>query len=58
MIPRDLRAYARTTSARLIAGGLFVLIVVGGALVYAIYGRSAFFSALLCLGLGLTRCCW
>lgn len=51
--PRDLRAYARTTTARLIAGGLLVLVVVGGVLVYAIYGCSAFFSALACIGIGL-----
>lgn len=53
MKPRDLRAYARTTTARLIAGGLLVLVVVGGALVYAIYGPGALLSALLCIGLGL-----
>jgi hypothetical protein len=53
MTPRDLRTYARTTTARLILGGLVVLVVVGGGLVYAIYGRGAFWSALLCIGLGL-----
>jgi hypothetical protein len=53
MTPRDLRAYARTTMGRLIAGGLLVLVVVGGALVYAIYGPGAFLSALSCFGLGL-----
>jgi hypothetical protein len=53
MTSRDLRAYARSTTARLIAGGLVVLLVVGGALVYAIYGPGAFLSALLCIGLGL-----
>jgi len=53
MKPRDLRAYARTTTARLIAGGVLVLLVVGGALVYAIYGPGALASALLCIGIGL-----
>jgi len=53
MTPRDLRAFARTTTARLIVGGLLVLVVVGGGLVYAIYGRGAFLSALLCIGIGL-----
>lgn len=53
MTPRDLRAYARTTTARLIAGGLLVLVVVGGVLVYAIYGPGALLSALLCIGVGL-----
>ena len=53
MRPRDLRTYARTTTARLIAGGLLVLLIVGGALVYASYGPGTMFSALLCIGLGL-----
>lgn len=53
MRPRDLRTYARTTTARLIAGGLLVLLIVGGPLVYASYGPGAMFSALLCIGLGL-----
>jgi hypothetical protein len=53
MKPRDLRAYARTTTARLIAGGLLVLLLVGGALVYATYGPGAMLSALLCVGLGV-----
>jgi len=53
MRPRDLRAYARTTTARLIAGGLLVVLVAGGVLVYASYGPGAMFSALLCISLGL-----
>ena len=53
MRPRDLRAYARTTTARLIAGGLLVVLVGGGVLVYASYGPGAMLSALLCIGLGL-----
>ena len=53
MRPRDLRTYARMTTARLIAGGLLVLLIVGGALVYASYGPGAMFSGLLCIGLGL-----
>jgi len=51
--PRDLRSYASTTTARLIAGGILLLIAVGGGLVYAIYGGGALISALLCIGLGL-----
>ncbi len=53
MKPRDLRAYARSTTARLIAGGLIVVLIAGGALVYAVYGPGAMLSALLCIGLGL-----
>jgi len=53
MKPRDLRAYAASTTARLIAGGLLLLFAVGGGLVYAIYGTGALFSAVLCIGVGL-----
>ena len=53
MKPRDLRAYARSTTIRLIAGGLSVLLLVGGGLVYAIYGPAALASAALCIGVGL-----
>lgn len=53
MKPRDLRAYARSTTARLIVGGLLLTVVVGGGLVYATYGSGAAFSALLCIGIGL-----
>jgi hypothetical protein len=52
--PRDLRAYARTTTARLIAGGLLLVLVVGGALVFAIYGPGALASSLLCIATGLS----
>lgn len=52
MRPRDLRAYAHTTTARLIAGGLLLVLLVGGALVYATYGPGAMLSALMCIGLG------
>lgn len=53
MRPRDLRRYARSTTARLIAGGLLLLLGVGGALVYGLYGAGALLSALLCIGVGL-----
>ena len=51
--PRDLRAYARSTTARLIVGGLLLVVVVGGGLVYAFYGAGPLFGALACIGLGL-----
>lgn len=53
MKPRDLRAYSASTTARLIAGGVLLVFVVGGGLVYAIYGAGALFSSLLCIGVGL-----
>jgi hypothetical protein len=50
---RDLRRYARSTTTRLITGGLFLLFVVGDGLIYLIYGPTAAVSGLLCLGVGL-----
>ncbi len=49
----DLRAYARQTTFRLIAGGILLLFIVGDGLIYLIYGPSAALSGLLCLGIGL-----
>ncbi len=53
MRPRDLRDYARQTTVRLAVGGVLLLIIVGEALIYAIYGPSAAVSGLLCFGIGL-----
>jgi hypothetical protein len=50
---RDLRRYARSTQARLIAGGLALLIVVGDGLIALVYGRQAAVLALLCTAAGL-----
>lgn len=50
---RDLRAYSRQTTFRLIAGGLILLFVVGIGLIYFIYGPSAAISGMICLGIGL-----
>jgi hypothetical protein len=50
---RDLRRYARGTHRRLILGGLALVFVVGGALVWWIYGPQAAMTALLCTGAGL-----
>lgn len=46
---RDLRAYARGTGARLIAGALFLLFVVGGGLIFIFYGSSGAALGLGCL---------
>jgi uncharacterized membrane protein len=37
------------TQARLIFGGLLILVIVGGGLVWAIYGRAAALTAVGCL---------
>lgn len=50
---RDLRAYARQTSFRLLAGFLILVFLVGDGLIYLLYGRSAAVMGLLCLGAAL-----
>ncbi len=51
--PRDLRAYARGTQARLILGALLLLFTVGGGLIWAVYGREAAGLAAICVAAGL-----
>jgi protein-S-isoprenylcysteine O-methyltransferase Ste14 len=41
--------HRRQTQARLIFGGLLILVLVGGGLVWAIYGRAAALTAIGCL---------
>jgi O-antigen/teichoic acid export membrane protein len=50
---RDLRKYARSTTARLILGALVLLFVLGDGLIALLYGRQAAILALLCTGAGL-----
>ncbi len=50
---RDLREYARQTNKRLFFGFLFLLFVVGGGLIYIMYGREAAMLGLICMLLGL-----
>jgi hypothetical protein len=51
--PRDLRRYARQTNYRLLVGGIALLYLVGGGLIYLIYGRAALVSGLVCITTGL-----
>ena len=51
---RDLRKYARQTNVRLGVGAVFVLLLVGGGLIYWIYGPGAAVTGLLCLLAGLS----
>ena len=51
---RDLRKYARNTNLRLLAGFIILLIVVGGSLIYLIYGFQGAIFGFLCLLVGLT----
>jgi hypothetical protein len=46
---RDLRAYASSTQVRLLVGGVFLLLVVGTALIAGFYGPSAAAGAVGCI---------
>ncbi len=50
---RDLRKYARQTTARLIGGALLLVFLVGDGLIYLIYGKAAALTGLLCLLAGM-----
>jgi hypothetical protein len=50
---RDLRAYARGTTGRLILGGLVLVLIVGTALIAWLYGPRAATTGLLCSGVFL-----
>ena len=50
---RDLREYARGTNRRLIAGLVVILLVIGGALIYAVYGQFAALLGVICVAGGL-----
>lgn len=49
----DLRKYNRQTNIRLIIGALVLLFIVGGGLIYLIYGPGSAVLALLCILAGL-----
>lgn len=46
---RDLRKYARQTNVRLGVGAGVLVVVVGSALIYWLYGPNAVIGGLLCL---------
>ena len=50
---RDLRAYARSTQIRLIAGGLALILIVGVGLISILYGFEAGLFGLICILIGL-----
>ncbi len=49
----DLRKYSRQTVVRLIIGGILLTFIVGGSLIWIIYGTAAMPAALLCIAGGL-----
>jgi len=50
---RDLRKYARQTNVRLGVGAGVLVIVIGTALIYWLYGLNAAVGGLLCLAAAL-----
>lgn len=46
---RDLHRYANQTNFRLLAGFFLLLVVIGGGLIYVIFGKEAALSGLLCI---------
>jgi len=53
-VTRDLRKYATQTNKRLILGGIGLLYLVGGGLIYLIFGREAAITGVICLTVGLS----
>lgn len=53
LMGNDLRKYARQTYIRLAIGGLILLVIVGGGLIYWLYGSRAAVFGLFCLLGGL-----
>lgn len=45
----DLERHRQQTYTRLVVGGLLVLVIVGGGLVWLLYGRTAALTAVVCL---------
>jgi membrane protein implicated in regulation of membrane protease activity len=45
----ELDRHRRQTYARLVIGGFLILLVVGGGLVWLLYGRAAALTAVACL---------
>ena len=52
-MPDNLRKYTAQTQTRLIIGGVSLLFIVGGLLIFWLYGPSAAVLGILCIGIGL-----
>lgn len=51
--PRDLNAYAKSTTIQLIIGALVIILLLGTILIYKFYGANAAVLGLFCLFAGL-----
>jgi hypothetical protein len=52
-VKRDLRDYAKQTDRRLIIGGILLLSIVGGGLIWYFYGAAGWGLGMTCLVAGL-----
>jgi hypothetical protein len=52
-VKRDLRAYAKQTNVRLAVGAILALLIVGGGLIWLIYGGGAASFGMICVLVGL-----
>jgi hypothetical protein len=50
---KDLRRYSSQTTIRLILGGVGIFLIIGGGLIYFVYGPAAALSGILCFTVGL-----
>ncbi len=51
--PTNMRELCRQTDRNLIVGGLIILFVIGGGLVWLLYGAGQALTAVVCMGGGL-----
>ena len=49
----DTRKYKNQTNLQLIIGGILILFIIGGGLIFLIYGQNAGSMAIICLVAGM-----
>ena len=51
-MPSELDKYSKQTNRRLVAGFVFILLVIGDGLIYLFYGLESAIFGLMCIGAG------
>lgn len=51
-MPSELDKYSKQTNRRLVAGFVFILLVIGDGLIYLFYGMESAIFGLICIGAG------
>jgi hypothetical protein len=51
-MPSELDKYSKQTNRSLIAGFVFILLVIGDGLIYLFYGKESAIFGLICIGAG------